>query len=432
MNNLKTVIGFTFGQKVRTKAFIVTTVILLVLLTIGVNLPYIISMFDKGEGKKAAVVGMIKDDTEIAASLKKAYDAQKNADLKIVLYDSTGSAKDDEAKLTQEIAAKKIKAYLLTKQEAGAKFPSFVYKSEDSIGMSVNMSLHNTLQTVKTEVIIKDTLTPEQKNALNAPIEIKGEEIVLKEGSDQTQSVQSSGQKGAEIALVMVVIVLFFMTLQMTGNMIASEVTSEKSSRIMEILITSVSPLQQMFGKIIGMFLVGLTQIVVIGATIAVNLMLPHNQGALANYGLDLTGINWTIPVYGLIFYVLGFFLYATLYAAVGSMISRTEELGQAVLPVTMVSLVAFYISTFSISSADSMLVKVTSYIPFFSPTSMLLRIGLGKVATWEIMVSLAILLVSIFAFGWLSAKIYRTGVLMYGKRPTWKELRKAMKAYKI
>ena len=97
-----------------------------------------------------------------------------------------------------------------------------------------------------------------------------------------------------------------------------------------------------------------------------------------------------------------------------------------------MLSLAAFYIGIFSLNNTDSLLMKISSFVPFTSPTTMIARIGLGEIAFWEILLSLALLIASIFFFGWLSAKIYRTGVLMYGKRPSFKELRKAMKAYKI
>lgn len=200
----------------------------------------------------------------------------------------------------------------------------------------------------------------------------------------------------------------------------------------MEILITSVSPLTQMFGKIIGIFLVGLLQIAVFAAAVCANLMLPHNNVILSSAGLDLSQLNIAVLGYGLVFYILGYFLYAVLFAAVGSIVSRTEELGQAIMPITVLSLAAFYIGIFNIAASDTIFVKVAGYIPFFSPTVMLLRIGLERASLLEIWLSLGILVASILLFGWLAAKIYRTGVLMYGKRPSFKELRKAMKAYKI
>ncbi|MNW55751.1 ABC-2 family transporter protein [compost metagenome] len=173
-------------------------------------------------------------------------------------------------------------------------------------------------------------------------------------------------------------------------------------------------------------------QIAIISASIAINLMLPHNASILTDFDLDLGQLNYGILVYGFILYVLGYFLYALMYAAVGSIVSRTEDLGQALMPVMMCTFVAFYIPLFSISAPDTMLIKVASFVPITSPLSMVLRIGVGEVAFWEIAVSLVILLATTFGLGWLAAKIYRTGVLMYGKRPSIKEIRKAMKAYKI
>ncbi|CAH0117955.1 putative protein YhaP [Paenibacillus sp. CECT 9249] len=429
MNKLGTIIGFTFKNKVKTKAFLVTTIVLILLMTIGINIPFIISLFD-GDQNKTAAIGVVADGkTEVAAMLKDYYDKQENPDLQIRLYDQEASAQADETKLKQEVANKVIKGYLVPQENAQIGFPDFVYKSEGMIDMNVSSSLQNALRTIKMEVIVKDSLTEAQKEALNAPIQIESEQIATEPGENPAKTGE---QAAIGYIMVTVLMVLFFMTIMMTGNMIASEVTAEKSSRIMEILITSTSPLQQMFGKVIGMFLVGLVQIVVFAITIAVNLSLPHNAAVFADIGLDLSQIDPAMIIYGFIFYVLGYFLYATLFAAIGSLVSRTEELGQAVMPITVLSLAAFYISTFSVSTPNTILVKVSSFIPFFSPTSMILRIGVGHVAAWEIWLSIAILAVSIYVFGWLSAKIYRTGVLMYGKRPTFKELRKAMKAYKI
>ena len=180
------------------------------------------------------------------------------------------------------------------------------------------------------------------------------------------------------------------------------------------------------------MFVITIAQVAFYVLVILGNASLPHNKGALGNLDIDLSLVDPVLIIYALLFFFTGFFLFATLYAAVGSIVSRTEDLGQAVMPMTFISLAGFYIAIFSISTPDSMLVKVTSYIPLFSPFTMLLRLGLTEVAMWETLVSFAILLVSIYVSVYVSAKIYRTGVLMYGKRPSWKEIRKAMKAYKI
>lgn len=426
MNKLGTVIGFTFWNKVKTKAFVITTIIFALLVTIGVNVPYLIKLFTGDDGNKDTKIGLIYgSQSEIALRLEQFAASQPKAGFKLVKYEQA-----DEKVLAKDIEDKKIDGYLQFKDAPAGQFPQAVYTSKDgSLDMGLQSTLQSGLQIVKTQYITKGSLTDAQVAALNQPVQIDAQQV---KGQDGKEASGKGKQTGANYVFVYIMIVLFWMTTMMTGNMIAAEVTSEKSSRIMEILITSVSPLTQMFGKIVGMFLIGILQIGIFGAVIAINVMLPHNREAFSQLNIDINQLDLSVLLYGLVFYVLGYMLFSTLFAAVGSMVSRTEDLGQAVMPITMISLASFYIGTFSASSPNSMILKVASYIPFTSPVSMLIRVGLGDVAMWEVGLSLLILLVSIFVFGWLSAKIYRTGVLMYGKRPTWKEVRKAMQAYKI
>lgn len=434
MNNMWTVIRFTFMNKVRTKSFLVSTLIFALIITIGINLPFLIQMFtgDKAESEETTRIGLVYGQEQaLAEQLETTWSSLPSTTYKFVKYETA-----DEAALNKDIEDGTIEGYLKFEAQEGSTFPAVVYSSEEE-GMSPELqsNLQAALQVAKTRSIVDGLdLSDAQINELNAPVQIDARSIGTNpSGSAGGASEEKDGASEViNYIVVYALIILFFFTLMGTGNMIASEVTTEKSSRIMEILITSVSPLSQMFGKVIGMFLLGLSQILAFGIVAAANLMLPHNMDTLKEMNLDLTAIDPMLLVFGLIFYILGYFLYAMLYAAIGSIVSRTEDLGQAVMPITMLSLVAFYIAIFSLSAPNSMLMKVSSYIPFISPTTILVRIGLGDVAMWEILLSLAILIVSILVFGWLAAKIYRTGVLMYGKRPTFKELRKAMKAYKM
>lgn len=429
MNKMGTIINFTFRNKVRTKSFMITTLILVLLLSIGMNIPYLIKVF-KGEddnAKNGTQIGVVAEQGYRPAELLVAYTPPaETADP--VTFTAFTSA--DDAALKQGLDKGDIEGYLTFAAESSEGVPPVTYHSKDGeIDSNVQMYLQGALQQVNTGLIVGDKLTESQVAAIFAPVSIGTEQLAgdTAEGTDQAES-----KPVINYVVVYVLLMLFFMSVMMTGNMIAAEITSEKSSRIMEILITSASPLTQMFGKVIGIFLVGLLQIGIISASIVLNLMLPHNSSVLTDFDLDLGQLNASILIYGLILYILGYFLYALMYAAVGSIVSRTEDLGQAIMPVMMIGFVSFYVPLFSISSPDTMLVKVASYVPFTSSLSLLLRIGLGQVATWEIIVSLLILLVTTFIFGWLAAKIYRTGVLMYGKRPSIKEIRKAMKAYKI
>ena len=139
-------------------------------------------------------------------------------------------------------------------------------------------------------------------------------------------------------ALVYAMLFMLYIGVIGFGNMVAMEITAEKSSRVMEILITSVSPLKQMFGKIIGICLLALSQIVLIIAVTAINLSLSSSSQLIKELHLSWSDLQISLIVYFLIFYLLGFFIYATVFAAVGSLVSRTEEVGQAIMPMTMLT----------------------------------------------------------------------------------------------
>ncbi|GIO32271.1 MULTISPECIES: ABC transporter permease [Paenibacillus] len=428
-NNLGTIIGFTFKNKVKTKSFLITTLVLAILITIGMNVPYFIKQFSGGDDGPAQIGLLSGSGQAVASELEKYAAGSGSKDYAFVPYEG-----NDENRLKQDVKDGKLEGYVKFEEDpADRSFPKAVYAGKGGMDQGLGMYLQGALQNIKTALIAKDSLTAEQIAALNKPVTL--DSLDLSEEAKVSAAGDTEKEKNQKImnyVTVYFLMILFFSSNMMTGNMIAAEVTAEKSSRIMEILITSVKPLNQMFGKIIGIFLVGLVQIAVFGVVVAANLMLPNNVGMLEEFHLSLADLNGMVLLYGLVFYIVGYFLFAVLYAAVGSIVSRTEELGQAVMPITMLGLAAFYIGIFSISTPGSMLIKVTSFIPFTAPTAMLVRIGMGTVPTWQILISLALLIVSILVFGWLSAKIYRTGVLMYGKRPSFKELRKAMKAYKI
>ncbi|MBB3114547.1 ABC-2 type transport system permease protein [Paenibacillus phyllosphaerae] len=439
-----TVVGFTVKNKFRGKAFLITTLIIALIISIGINLPYIISQFTSGddEAKSIGYIAHQQQDTDegafgearIASMLSSYYEAQETPDLKLVPIADTGSAEGNEEALKQAIEAEAVKGYIQFTPGTVLPFPDVVYKSEKLMDTNVTRSLETALQAVKTEAVLQNSgISQEQRTLLLSEVNVSTVQITTSEGAGSVGQGKSASEQAMDMGLVYVILILLFMAIMITGQLIASEITAEKSSRVMEILITSVSPLKSMFGKIFGMFLVGLTQVLVYVGIIVLNMALPHNAEPLSDLNIRLADINPVLLVYALVFYLAGYFLFATLFAAVGSIVSRTEDLGQAVLPITMISLAGFYICMFGgLSNPDSMLMKVASLIPLFSPYAMTVRLGLSDPAMWEVWTSIILLLIAIYVAGWISARIYRAGVLMYGKRPSLKELRKAMKAYKV
>jgi len=407
-------------NKIRSKSFIIMTVVLAVLLVVVGNLPYLIDKL--GGGDKATRVGYAEgQQPEIVQGLKDYYGRLPEPNVELVPVAS-------EAQLKGALENGEVGGYLTFTDDPQNGFPKATYNGKSAFSGGTSSSLTAALQVVKTDMIIRDAgMTDAQRQQLSTPVSLDTQKVSFSNEKGKTEEEQ-----GMAIGLTYVMIILLFMAVMISGQLIATEITAEKSSRVMEIIVTSVSPLKQMWGKILGTFIVAMIQLVVLLGALVANLLMPQNSESLSKYGIDLSTIDPLLLVYAVFFYLAGFFLYATLFAAVGSIVSRTEDLGQAILPITMLTLVGFYIAMFGLNSPDSTLIVVCQYIPFFSPFLMFLRIGLTEPAWWEIVLSIGILFVSILAIGWISAKIYRVGVLMYGKRPSIKEIVKAMKAYKV
>ncbi|MBP1992434.1 ABC transporter permease [Paenibacillus eucommiae] len=428
MNSMFTVIKFTFLSRFRSKSFRVMSLILIVLITVMMNLPALIQKLSTDEVTKIGV--LVESQPEIADKLAAFYSVQEKPEIEIVPIPSAGSKEADEKLAKQKITDKEIEGYLEFDEAAEGSFPKATYKSEGSMEFSVSNKLQTALQLIKTDLFLKGAgITPEQLASIQSPVTMDTVQISTQESGNNGKT---ESQMMMAFALVYVLLFLLYMGVIGFGNMVAMEITAEKSSRVMEILITSVSPLKQMFGKIIGICLLALVQIVMIIAVAAANLSLSSNNEIIKEFNLSWSDLEISMLVYFLIFYIMGFFIYATIFAAVGSLVSRTEDVGQAIMPVTFLIIGAFFIAMFGLNDPNAGFVVAMSFVPFFTPLIMFLRIGLGNPAIWEIWLSIGILFASIVAIGWLAAKIYRTGVLMYGKRPSWKELRKAMRAYKV
>jgi len=217
-------------------------------------------------------------------------------------------------------------------------------------------------------------------------------------------------------------VIIMFMAIVMYGTWVATGVAEEKSSRVMELLITAATPRQLLFGKVLGNGAAGLTQYgsIVVAALIGFVAQGPLND-ALFNQqssGTDFSGL--TVPVLAAFgaFFVTGFILYCTLYAGLGAMVSRQEDVQQIVMPMTMVGMVGYFASFAATAAPSAAWVKVLSFVPFFAPYLIPLRVIDGSMGIMEILISLVLMLVFIWAAITVAARIYAAGVLLYGQRP--------------
>ncbi|HKR59931.1 MAG TPA: ABC transporter permease [Pyrinomonadaceae bacterium] len=312
--------------------------------------------------------------------------------------------------LNRRIAAKELDGYLV--------LPADILQNPESkpsyYGRNVgDVITSNQLQEKLNLAVNRQRLTlagvdEERLNALSQPLEL------------ETYPVNEKGEEGERDSgggFLMVFLVGFaiYLTILMYGQVILGAIVEEKETRIAEILFSSINSFPLMMGKLIGVSLVALTQLAIWGGTFVV--VTGWLLGASGVEGLNVPHLPPLFAVYFLLFFLLGYFLYASLYALIGSMVTTTQEGGQLAMPVVLLLLFGFYLAFPVIRSPSSPLAFWVSLVPFFAPITMIIRIVSQTPPLWEIALSLFIGLVTVVAFLWLTARIYRVGMLMYGKR---------------
>ena len=249
-------------------------------------------------------------------------------------------------------------------------------------------------------------------------------------GIQITSSVENLGKNQAEnFFYTYIMIFALYMVILLYGQMVATNVATEKSSRAMEVIITSAKPTSMMFGKVLASCLAGFIQLITVFGSALVFFKLNKSYWGDNELINSLFNIPPELLGYMLVFFVLGFLIYAFMFGAVGSTASKLEDINTSVMPITMLFVIAFVVVMTSMSSGnvDNTLMVVCSYIPFTSPMAMFTRIAMSTVPIYEIAASIAVLIGSAAAVGFVSAKIYRTGVLLYGSKPKLTSLLKAV-----
>jgi ABC-2 type transport system permease protein len=218
-------------------------------------------------------------------------------------------------------------------------------------------------------------------------------------------------------------VVLIFITLVIYGMWVATGVAAEKSSRVMELMISAASPVQLLIGKVVGLGAAGLTQYAVILAP-AIAVLLIQDRLAIWVLGpanassQPLAGLTFSLLGVFLVFLLLGFALYALVYAAAGSLVSRPEDLQVIALPLSLISMCGYLIAIAALGGASGPFIKLASVVPFWSPFVMLARVMVGRVEPWELALAIGLLIAAIVVALFLSIRIYSAGVLLYGQRP--------------
>lgn len=409
MNKFFIVLSHTFLSRLKAKSFIFSTAFILLLLTLFANIGTIVEFFIGGDDEKVAVI----DETNELLPILKQSLTEMDEQITLELYNENEEA-GKEAVQNGDYDGLLVLSY------DENNYPEAVFYENNAIESWMQMNLQQQLQQMKVALATERSGIDEQTLAtIYEPINF--EKIALDEAAKTDEELNAAR------GIVYIMLFVLYMAVIIYGQMIATDVATEKSSRVMEILISSASPITHLFAKIIAIALLGITQMIII---FMYALWMFKTRGSevsdalIQEFGFSIENIS--LLVYGIVFFLLGYLLYATVAAMLGSLVSRVEDVQQLTMPLVFIVMIAFFIAMFGLAVPDAKFITISSYIPFFTPMIMFLRIGMLEIPTWEIILSITILIVTIILLSWLSARIYRGGVLMYGPSRSLKDMKQA------
>ena len=410
MKQFGKILKFELKGYMRNKVFVGITIFLVVAIAVVMFIPNIIAAFesdDEGDVTPTDLPTMLvyAEDENLSAIVKEYFG---NAFVDYNVKVAEGSV--DELK-NDIISGNAECAFVMNSAS------SYTYYVNNLSMYDINTEVANTVlqEVYRINAMVQNGLTPEQAGEIMSVQIESGTETL---GKDQMQN----------FFYTYIMIFALYMVILLYGQMVATNVATEKSSRAMEVLVTSAKPTSMMFGKVLASCIAGFSQLVLVFGTAI--LLYNVNKEALSN---PLIASIFDIPIelfiYLIVFFVLGFLIYAFMFGAIGSTASKLEDINTSVMPITFLFIIAFMVVMFSMSSGsvDNTAMLVCSYIPFTSPMAMFTRICMSTVAWYEIAISIAILIGSTVGIGVLSAKIYRVGVLLYGMPPKFSNIMKTV-----
>jgi ABC-2 type transport system permease protein len=415
MNKLFLIIKREYLSRVRKKSFLIMTIITPFILSAIFVLPILISQNNESIRNLAII-----DENSLVDNF---FDDSKNIE-----FDTFNNSQSYNSTFLDQYEAILVVPKSLDQ--------TFEIHSTQQISLSLQQDITNALEKNITLINLeKNGIDPNLINQSEAKINLQTK-LIDSDGKE----ILSSSELSLAIAMLSGFLIYFFIF--MYGAMVMRGVIEEKTNRIIEVMISSVKPFQLMIGKIIGIALVGLTQfffwliIAAIGISLAPFLMesssLIQNEINSANSPINSLEIFNNLPIYSLIFgfvfyFIAGYFLYGSLFASVGAAVDQETDSQQFMLPLTLPLILSFIMIQPIIDNPHGDLAYWFSMIPFTSPIIMMVRIPFG-VPIFELALSMTILIIGIVSSIWLSSKIYRVGILMYGKKPSYKEVWKWIK----
>jgi len=428
MSNLANIIAVArreFGVRVRTRSFVFGTVLLVLGVAIIAFLPVIIRYLDRSDSERVAVYVSAPDlPTNPAVTLTALLNPNVGSDPagSGEPPDFTVSAVSDLDAARNATQRGEYGAVLSIERAIGGDLHFTLFTNQDSTGSTASLVRQASNAIAISDRLARLGVAPADQAGVYVPADYR----VMWPDPTRTDPTRDTVDMAGRGLLAFGMTILIFMIIIMYGTWIAMSVVEEKSSRVMEVVLNAASPFQLLAGKVLGVGAVAFAQYAAVVMAGGAALLV---QGPVANAvlgsgdpsaglpeGLSM-GLLLMFGVYG----VLGFLVYASLYAAAGSLVSRQEDVNAAVMPMTLVSTGGYLIGVYAATGLldiQSGWMTVLSQIPLVSPFMMIGRVATGAAEPWELVLSIGLLVASIVGALWLAARIYRAGVLLYGQRP--------------
>lgn len=409
MSKMGIIIKDVYKKNVKSTAFLI--MILAPFLLMGI---FYLSQYFFGDANDINKIGIISDQPAIAEQLAET----KNDDYKFKVITS-------DKKAQAQLEDKKIDAYLDLKM--GSDQVSGKLYSKTSLGTSTEMQLQQILSSMQANIRTSQlNLTTAQVQKVMEPAKFESTKVIFENGKMKNDG----GDSGTQFILSFLTTIIMFVFIVSYSSIIAQEIASEKGTRIMEVLLSSMKAKTHYYGKLLGVLLVALTQLLIYGVAIVLGYRqfkdMDMVKDLLSNVSIKaLLGSGAFVII---TFMLVGLFLYAVLSALCGSLVSKPEDTAKAIQPVTYLSMIGYMLSLIlGTSDPTNVIIKVTSYIPFLSSYSMPLRLASGTVALSSAFVSLAILVLFTIFLTLFSAQLYKSNVLVYSEGGTWSALKQSI-----
>ena len=422
MKQFFNVLSFELSNYFKNKGYLITTILISILLIVGLSLP---SVFDMSK----LIPQLSSNNSEITENTEKGDESKDKTNY--IIMDTNNIISDKNIletafpNSTWTIVNSKDEAENLIK--SGDAKAGFIVESLNKYSYLVdNSGFTDTNQMIFENIL--STLN-QIEYAENNNLNIDELQSVINIQFESEINILGKDSAG-NFFYVYIFIFAMYMMILLYGQLIAVSVTSEKSNRAIEVLVTSANSNSLIFGKVIGAALASFLQVAIIlgSGMISYTLNSKAWNGLLDGVFKVPSNILLTFIIFGSI----GYLFYSFIFGALGALVSKTEDISSSIGPVTMIFVVVFFISMFGLTNSDSLLIKIASFIPFSSSMTMLIRVSLGTVSNIEIIISFIMLLLSTILTALGAAKIYRLGTLMYGNPIKLKNALKWFKKEKI